>query len=514
MPHAVAEPMRVSGHGTSAVPVAKKKEQAAAAQKALAEAQAKALQDGMRQAILKLVIDPNAIAAQLDAMAASAAEHASTLVSDQTPTKASVDGQTAQAELALLVDGKALKEFLRDNFNYNEDALAEGKFRIFVLSYTVEGMDPNRAQPVVLHEEVENDQNNVQAASAAQSSSTLSASSSAASLKAHEADASRGAMAASESEYAHVHGAAYGRDGGAAMGATQSGSSSMHGNWDNSHSHAVNASQSQASLDASHASSASASYSDTSSHFHRVVDYADPTKRGNGVSNEVRVELEGMFQSAGFDVATLNLSMMGRSFATDDDLVNAVLEALRKNAQVRSGDYTAIAMNSFTPTNAAGHRFTSKITYRVVRIGDGKALMPAQDLPGDSGEGAASDDLGRTYAVKIALRKVEDILPGQIKQALQRALRSDQRQQQQALLSFDVVIDNPATYGESKPVYDALKKSGFVVQRSGFVKGQAQTLTVTLGGRRGDDVMDALNDVLSGFDVLSVDAQSVHMKSK
>ena len=514
LPRAVAEPLRVSGHGTAAVPEAKKKAQVEAAQKALSQAQANALQDGMRQAILKLIIDPNRIAAQLGPMSVAAAEHASTLVSDQTVTKASVDGQQAQAEVSLLVDGKALKDFLCDNFNYNEDALAEDKFRIFVLSYTVEGMDPNHAQPVVLHEEVENDQKNVQAASAAQSSSNLSTSTSSSFLSAHESGASRGAAAASATAYAHAHGAAYSHDGSAAVGATQYASAAMHGNWDNSHSASRSNRQSQASLDANHADSASSSFSDTSSHFHRIVDYADPTKRGSGASNEVRIEMEGMFQSAGFDVATLNLSMMGRAFDTDDDLVNAVLAELRKNAQVRSTDYTAIAMNSFTPVDSVGHRFTSKVTYRVVRVGDGKALMPAQDLPGDSGDGAASDDLARTYAVKIALRKVEDILPGQIKQAMQRTMRSDQRQQQQALLSFDVVIDNPESYGESKPIYDALKKAGFEVKRSSFVKGQAQTLIVTLSGRHGDDVMDALNDVLSGFDVLSADAQAAHLKSK
>ncbi len=518
---AVAETIKVSGHGQAPVPIAKhKKDQPALNQSALADAQEMARRDALKQAILQLFINRKAIDSALDSIAVSVLQHSATLVKGEDVRSAEIRSDVAEVDLALQVDAVALRGFLEDNFNLSLTAQTEGKLKIFVMSYTVEAIDPNRANPITLHEEVIDDQKGVHSSNYNNSNSNAESHSKSGAIQAsssssHEAAAFNRASASGSESYqaANVNPLARASSNSSASG-TASFNQVAAAETESHHTASVNAQGQASSRSSSSSTQSGQSYEDTSHYYRRVVDYADPTHKGVGLSNEVRVELEGMLNTSGFDVETLNVSMMNREFAGDDDLVNAVLAEMRTNASVGQEDYVAIALNSFTPANITNHRFTSKVTYRIIRVKDGKAFLPAQDLAGDSGNTAPSDDVARTYAIKSALRKVEDVLPGQIKQALRRAQNAEIREATQVLVSYSIVIENPPSFTTSTPIRAALKQAGFAFDRGQFRAGQAETLTITLNGRSGQNVMEAIEGALGAFEVLSMDKQNAHVRAR
>lgn len=532
---APAEVIKASGHGE--VPVAtlkKQKDQAAANQKALADAENLARQMAVRQAILQVFPNQDGVQSKVDAVLKTALDNSATLVLDKQITSTGIQAGTAQVDLILQVDAKALRTLLESNFNYSSLAATEGKFRIYVLSYTLEGMDPNRAQPQVLHEEVVDDQKGVHSSSFANSASNADAQSSGASLAASAASSNKGNVSANSSASAEykakmalaADSTAGNMGGGQADFANQSvsgsaaasgkvtSSASASGNWDVNQSASVDARKHQSSSSSSKSANSGSSFDDTSHYYCRVVDYADPTKKGTALSDEVHDEVEGMMTNAGFDVATLNVSMMSKSFPTEDDLVDEVLNEMRGNPSVSPNDYVAIALNSFTPVSVETHQFTSKVTYRVVRIKDGLALLPAQDITGDSGDRAPSDDVARTYAVKSAMLKVDDILPAEITQALQKMQRADQREAAASAAFYVIVVDNAATLTASTPIRSALAAAGYEVERSINGLAKTQTLTVKLNGKTGENVMDAIENALGTYTVETMDGQGARVSAK
>ena len=555
-----AETIKVSGHGEVTVPTVKRqKDQAAINQKSLADAEELAKQKAIRQAILQVFANQDAIQSKLNAILQTAIDNSATLILDQQVVSAGIQGTTAQVDLIEQVDAKALRTLLESNFSLSSTIATEGKFRIYVLSYTLEGMDPNRSgPPQVTHEEVVDDQKGVHQSSFANSDVESAKHSTSASYAATKSDSDKGnaSAAASGTEYGtysskqsgsstgaalnsnSVSGAASGSSGmnsasmsgsGSSFGAgfshqstssdmnaqhSASASASQSANWDRASASAVDARKAVAGSQYSSVQNSGTSSEDTSHYYHRVVDYADPTKKGAALSNEVRAEVEGMMTTVGFDVATLNVSMMNRDFPTEDDLVSAVLNEMRANPSVAPNDYVAIALNSFTPVSAETHRFTSKVTYRVVRVKDGLALLPAKDITGDSGSRAPSDDVARTYAVNSAMLKVDDILPGEIKQALQKMQRADQREAANAAVYYVIVVDNATSLSTSAPIRTALTAAGFKVDRSINGLAKTHTLTVTLDGKTGQDVMNAIEGAMDVYDVQTMDSQGTRVKAK
>jgi hypothetical protein len=387
-------------------------------------------------------------------------------------------------------------------------------------------MDANRSQPQVLHEDVMDDQKGVHSSSYANSAANASAHASSASLTAAESSSNKGresANASGDGQYqSNGSGSAESRgdgsrqsiSGSAYQSARVSASASASANWDKAHSANVDARKQQSNSSSSKFANSGSAYDDTSHYYHRVVDYADPTKKGAALSNEVRAEVEGMMTTVGFDVATLNVSMMSREFPTEDDLVSAVLNEMRVNPTVSPNDYVAIALNSFTPVSVETHQFTSKVTYRIVRIKDGLALLPAKDITGDSGEQAPSDDVARSYAVKSAMLKVDDILPGEIRQALQKMHRAEKREAAATATSYVIVVDNATALSTSSSIRSALTAAGFKVERSINGTAKVHTLTVALNGKTGDDVLNTIEETMDTFEIETMDNQGARVKAK
>jgi hypothetical protein len=519
----VAETIKVSGHGEVPVQVTKKqKDQAVFNQKGLADAEQIAQEKAIRQAIIQVFANQESLLPKLDEVTHVALLNSSTLILDSQVQNAGVQNNTALVDIVVQIDAKALRALLESNFSLSAVADTEGRFKIYVLSYTLEGMDPNRAQPQVTHEEVVDDQKGVHSSSFANSASDAMANTSSASLAAGASLASKGQAAASanasEQHNAHMSSTEAGNNqynsGNLSHSGSMAASASASANWDVAKSAHVNARENHSESSSNQSASSGSSSDDNSHYYHKVVDYADPSKKGSALSNEVRAEVEGMMSTAGFDVATLNVGMMGREFPTEDDLVNAVLDVMRTNATVSPSDYVAIALNSFTPVNQEAHQYTSKVTYRVVRVKDGLAFLPAKDIVGDSGTNAVSDDMARTYAVKSAMMQVDDILPGEIKQALQKMQRSEKRVHAAAATSYIIVVDNAASFSASAPIREALVEAGFKVERSVNGLAKTHTLTVTLNGRTGEDVMNAIEKVVDAFDVQTMDNEGTRVKVK
>jgi Arc/MetJ-type ribon-helix-helix transcriptional regulator len=276
----------------------------------------------------------------------------------------------------------------------------------------------------------------------------------------------------------------------------------------------VDARKRQSESSSSKSANSGSSFDDTSHYYHKVVVYADPTKKGTALSNEVSIQLESIMTTAGFDVSTLTVSLMGGEFSTEDDLVRAALKEVRANPAVSQNDYVAIALNSLTPVSVDTHRFTSKVTYRIIRIKDGAALLPAKDITGDSGEQAPSDDVARSYAVESAIRKVDEILPGEIRQALQKMQRAEKREAVAAATSYVIVVDNATALSTSATIRSALTAAGFKFVRDINGTAKVDTLKVTLNGKTGEDVQNTIEGAMDAFEIESMDNQSARVKAK
>ncbi len=142
------------------------------------------------------------------------------------------------------------------------------------------------------------------------------------------------------------------------------------------------------------------------------------------------------------------------------------------------------------------------------------AFIPAKDIVGDSGDQALSDDIARTYAVKSAMMKVDDILPGEIQRALQKMQRADQREATASASFYVIVVENATAMSASGPIRTALTAAGFKVERSINGLAKTQTLTVTLNGKTGQDVMNAIDNALDTYTVQTEDGEGARVIAK
>jgi hypothetical protein len=537
------EVLRVAGKGEVPVPAAKKqKDQAGLNQQALAQAEEMAVRKAIKQAVVKVYGTEAALGANAQEVLKGAADSAALFVLDKSVTSAGVVSANAVVEMVVQVDGKALRDFLEENYGLNLALSAGGQFKVYVLSYTVEGMDPNRAQPQVLHEEYVEDVKNVQASSQAWARTQASASSSASSVQGSYSSSDQGkaqykssgsvdySNKAAASGSASSSGSAYIAGSGGAAGisaresATFSASESERlkakqkesgsAQWDSRESASIDARASQSSASYSHSARAGSSYSDTSRYVKHVVDYADPSKKGQGATNSVRAKLEGMYTSAGFTVATLDINLMRREFPTEDDLIHTVLETVKGRPDVSTTDYVAIAINSLTPVSAESHQYTSAITYRLVRIGDGVNLLPSDAVVGDSGDRVLSDDQGAFGATSAALYKTDQVLPGQISKALRRMQLKGTTSAEAAASTYAVRVDNVASPAATSPIKQALRSAGLGVSTQFNGASRSENITVTLGGKSGQDVVAILEQFLGGYDVGSMDDRATVLRAR
>ncbi len=472
-----AEVLSVAGHGEAVVQPAPKKKAAEANRAALAAAEEEAVRDAVAQAVSQVYGDEGRLGGDAARVHRQVADHSAAMVVDRQVSRAEVRGDRAIVELVLKVDGGLLREYLEGSLGLSLAREAEGRFRVFVLSYTVEGEDPDRSAPPVLREEIVDDRTDVHSSSSASERTESGTRKESASVK-----GSSTAVAAG---------------GGAALGASG----------------AVDARARSDSSSYERSRGAESSYSDTSTKYRKLVVYADTTKKGAGSSNEIRAKLGELLKGAGFVTAFFDLPLAGREFGNEDALYHEIVTAVRAAPDVKREDYVAVALNRFTPARAAAPRFSAQVTYRILRVGDGEILLPDKLVAGDSGE-QSTDDMARTVAVELAVRKAAAVLPGEVSRALRQLERSGARESEAARVSYPIRVDNVSSPAATSALKQALRSAGFGVSSQFRGEARSEALTVTLNGRTGADVTSVLEPLLGSFDVVLMDERSTVLKAR
>jgi hypothetical protein len=455
------------GHGSVAVEKSTFS-QAKENQKGLDHAERLAVIDAVGIA-LRTMMGAQALApGQAEGMVKDLADHGSTFIKDRIIKESNVDGSTATVDLVLKVDFAAMREYLETK-GVSLTQSFEQKFKCFVLSYTVEGMDPDRSKPMVLHEEVRDERTNVHA-SAVDASESDSAS--------HSHD--RALKASRDTDYS---------------------SANLHA-------------KDKTSESASHDASVSArEYSDTSSSYYRVTDYADPTKKGAAGSNDVRAKLEGALNNAGITVALLNLPLGGKDFQSEDAFIDEVLTAVARRAEVKANDYVALAINSLTPVNGHSHQFTSKVTFRVVRVHDKVNLISADSVAKTS-ERKPSDDEARLQATNLALMTLDATLPEQIRKGLQKLNRAAAATSPFSSGTYVIEIQDVRERSIIAKTKTYLKQEGFKFTSETGAGGTLETLTLQMGNRSLEDIKDVLDGLPDALALLSKDDSGAKLRVK
>jgi hypothetical protein len=427
----------------------------------------------------------------------------------------------ATVEVSIQVDAAALRTYLEESLGLSLSREQEGKFRVFVLAYTVEGMDPSRTQPNVLREEVEDNKKNVQHDKKSNSSASSSSSSKAESLAVDASvkdkgsvDASQSAsLAASGSRGTSVSGEGFsGKDSATGkVDAKESGSASAK--WDQEAKLKADASTASSSASAKRQSSSSDNFSDTSTFYRRLVIYEDTSKKGAGSTNEVRAKLGELLKSQGLTTGFLDVRLMGRQFQNEDEIYAAILQELEKRPEVGADDYVAVALNRLTPIKAEKPRFSAQVTYRVVRVGDRGLLLPDKVVASESGE-QISEDIARTVATEGALLKSASVLEAEMSRALKELERRSQRKETAQATAYEIRVDNVANPAATRSIKAALREAGFVPNAVFRGNVKSESLSVPLQGKRGDEVQAVLEPLLGPYEVLLMDQSGCVLKAR
>lgn len=414
--------------------------------------------------------------------------------------------------------------------------------RVYVLTYTVEGIDADPTKPILLKEEIRDNQKHIHSSASASDvtradtqlsdKTQAAASSNSASMDYRDREArsdeaaysNQGHLKASASEEGELQAeyqedsrasAAYtDRQGSSSAAASQASSGKVAGSYSNeaevdtAHDERAYAKSTQASDTQLQAQSASekaeyqrdiqahskynrdqhskSNFSDTSRDYYRLRVYADPTKKGAAQTNEVRAEIEGLFKSEGLLTSTLNIPLMGRTFANEDELIDTVWTTIQKQHPGVNGEhFVAVALNRLTPikTNSDLNKFGAVLTYRVFRLKDGFQLIPSKSLQGFSGE-TSTVDSARSDATKNTMLRAKDVIRMDIAQGLKQYTRVSK-----AEAAFTIVIKNAASPFAAKDLVQQLESAGFEVKRS--FKSRTLTFEVPLQGKTAEDVFQA-----------------------
>lgn len=540
-----AEVITVSGHGEASVRPGKKKETASLNQEALGSAQASAQQDAIAQALYKVYGSRDKLGPDGDKIINETANHSASWILETQVRTARIDGSTALVEVVARIDGSAFRSYLEDAFGRSLARDTEGQFRVYVLSFTVEGMDPNRTAPTVLREETTDDRKNVQASASSNDTTRASTASQASSLQGSLSESTKANAAASAKTSVDYSGSASGSikgkssssenafgkdvDGSGRYGHSASESvdgklqaseklkgdstASATASLDHKLDAAVDQRSSQSKSSYNRDKASQAMYGDTSTYYHKLVIYADPTKKGAGNSNEIRAKLEEMLKTAGLDTRLKDLNLMGRDFENEDDLIHTILAEVKTDPDIAPGDYVGIALNRFTPLAVDDHRFSSSVTYRLVRVRDGHELVPSKNVVADSGS-QASDDIARTVATELALKKVDEILPGEISRGVKGLQREADREAAAGSAAYTLRVDNVSSPLSTKALKEALRQNGFGAKPSFRGDSRSETTEIALAGKSSADVMAILEPLLADYEVVSMDDHGTVLRAK
>jgi len=538
----------VSGVGEARVEYAKrKKKRALMVQTAMNEAERNALKDAVHQAVLQVYGDERAMDKGISSRMDALITRGLTVVKSSETVDVHREHDLITVTVAALVSRREIMEML-ENEGLSLVRETEGGLRVYVLTYTVEGIDADRSQPIVLRDEVHDvradihseslSYDNTKDTSNYSDQTKASASSNRADLDYHDraldkgqaSYSGKGHVKASNSERVQAEGARKTRaearvscessvdsadaDAIASDSVSYKGSYKGDAKLDAGYDEQGQASHVEAKdtvLKASNEEArarysrgiladsnftrnqrAESHFSDTSSDYYSLKVYADPTKKGGGQTNEIRSLLEGMFNQYGLDTRTLDVQLLNMDFRNEDELIRTVWRTIeQEHPEVDADSFVAVALNRNTPVllNSGRYKFTSAVTYRVFRLKDGYQLLPSQSLTGESEE-ESSEDLARSSAVKLALVRAHNILRKDLIAGLKRYQRMCRRESESVKLSYKIIIRNVSNPMKTRVMEKLLRQGAFKFTRS-FRAGTV-TLHIELGGKTSDAVLDVI----------------------
>jgi hypothetical protein len=256
------------------------------------------------------------------------------------------------------------------------------------------------------------------------------------------------------------------------------------------------------------AKESAASFSDTSRQFRSLRVYADTTRKGAAQSNEVRNTVEALLKTNGFLTVDARLNLSNREFPSEDSLNEAVVKEIQANAEVQPEHFVAVALNSFTPMPNGD--FTSKISLRITRIGDGQSLLALEPTVGQS-KNATAEDVARVESTQLAIARMEQSLRSTLKDSIRQFQRTSSAPKQ-AAEAFELKIAGVGNPFVVNPIKKALEDGGFKPKLS-FSAGQV-TLLVPLNGRELQAVSDIVGAHIGAYEVVSMTESRLLMKAK
>ena len=516
-----------------------KKTEAVEKRAVLAQLEEQAREDAVGQALIAIYGSKARFGDMFPTVIVEAYRHSSMFVRDSEIRAAGVLGDTAAVEVALSIDEALLRKFIQDNFEMSAAGDVEHAFRVHVLAYTVEGMDPDRANPQLLREEISDDRKNVQSSSSSfdvknvQASSEAARSQSASSLDVDARKASSYSGRSTDKQSLDANGSArstaYGSvrsDDGAARAYASSASSghvrasgeSSSATDERSASSLAVAARAQSSAASStsnysdtSAKGAQAGFSDASTSYRSLRVFVDSTKKGAGQTNEIRAKLGELLKASGFVTVNSTLTLQSEEYRNEDELNASVMSTLRGSPDFEPNDFLALACSRLTPVNPSNHEFTASVTFRVSRISDGLILMPDQLVTGESGP-AASDDVARVLATELAIKRAEPIFTERLVQSIRQYQRQDERATQKRSSEYEIRISGISSPVAVMPMQTALRSAGFDVKFT-FRNG-TEVIAIPVNGQDRARVLSTLEPFLANYDVVSMDEFRSELKAK
>ena len=527
---------KVAGRAEQRFVATSKKKDADERRTLLAQLEEQARKDAVSVALVHIYGNKSRFGDKYDSVVDAAYKRSSMFIRDSEIVNAGFVGDVATVEVSLTVDEATLRGFINDTFELSVAGDVENAFNVYVLAFTVEGLDPDRAAPQLLREEITDDKTDIHSSATShdvkniQSGKHSANASSAESVKLKAGDESSSVAARTESQSlkgsqsSSIEGSATARseDGYA----NASGSASQKSKIDaHSQSAAFDASQSKSSVDLDAAKSKSsasssahfsntsykgseASASDTSTSYHSLRVYADTTKKGAGQTNEIRTKLGELLKVNGFATKNSVVNLQSQEFKNEDELNAAVLDLLRHSPDFESKDFVALALNRLTPVANGG--FTAAVSYRISRISDGTILFE-QSATGDSGP-AQSEDVARALATELAVKRAEPVFTAQLAPAIRQLQRIDAKKSESRTSQYEIRIKGLSSPRLTVPMQDAIRGAGFELT-STFRNGQ-QVVTVQLGGRNGSQVAAIIDPFLAPYEFVSQDDSGTELKAK
>ena len=532
----------VTGHGEALLDAKDKK---AAGEVALRRARDAARTDAVEQVIAKVYGRKELLGPKADEIILKVAQRSEGAIEERIEKVAEIRDGKAIAEISFLFNRQRIREQLEELHGISLTREAEGKLKVYVVAYTVEGMDSDRSNPVLLRDEVTDNRQNVQRSSFAGSRTDAStkAASSSASFQGSDSSSSSGenkqqsegrfegsssvSGSYKESESASARAQAGRAKAGVDYESSSQGkiaadskvkaghSESGSQKWDNRTASAVDARSAQAIASSNYQqrSASGSSYNDTSTQFHSLKIYADTTKKGAGSTNELKGLLEEMLRNAGMDLNDLDdIRVVNKDFKSTEDLKGYLLRELKSRSDVPKDAFVAYAINSLTPVDTKGSQYSSTVSFHIRRIGDGYSLWNKETV--GKSLGTSTSDTARLKATENALRQVGTHAGPELTTAIRKWQAEGANRIKVQEAEYLIQVNDAANPMVVSKLMTALRNAGLAPERSYDGAARSVTIKVLLNGKRGQDAKNAIDPLLDSFEFETEDASKTVLRVK